>query len=456
MQAIVVSLALEPVEENRIDCLYLTYEGLLRPTGGAQIVDHLVALGREGICIAVVSCERADDLKRTDHVVRVRKRLSVTGVEWFPKVGRSGLLGTRLLFDMLSATATASAIARRRSPKLIHAHSYVAGVTALGVRKLTKARFVFDMNGFWPEERVELGEIRPSSLTYRLTKVFERVLLERADHVVVLTETAKELLRERDANAILANRRIAGAPISVIPCGADLQRFHPHERASEHLHAPESHEEVEERELRHRYGLEETIVLGHASGGTDRYLSSEMFRFVSHVKRERSNVRFVYLTPRSEQTYLSEVRAAGLSDDDVMFRRVDPAELPGWVRMCRLGVFFLRPGFAAKGSSFTALGEFLGSGVPLVTNAGVGDLANVLGNAGAGIVLPGLTDRELSRAARGSLRFLDGAQPDPEVVARCREVAESHYALQKGAKKYSDIYRGLLDEPATLRDRDES
>jgi glycosyltransferase involved in cell wall biosynthesis len=298
----------------------------------------------------------------------------------------------------------------------------------LALKTLTGVRWVFDMRGFWPEERVELGRFRPQGLSYRAAKLLEKRLLTSADHVVVLTENAKALLREREAKARLESAGSLEASISVVPCCVDLERYRPLSR---------------DLELARRHDLESSVVVGNIGAFNHRYLTLEMFRFAFHVKAHRPDLRFVYLTAQSPDGVRRVARDAGLAEGDLLVLRAEPSDVPRWLSLFRLGVFFLRPSYAAKASCFAKLGEFLAAGVPVVTNTGVGDVDRILASDRYGLVLPGLTDRDLSAFAKKALPLLEGAGVPEPIRGQCRAAAEEHFALKDGARRYRAIYDSL-------------
>ena len=77
----------------------------------------------------------------------------------------------------------------RHHLRIVHARSYVAAVMALALKRLTGAKFVFDMRGFWADERIDGGLWPRDGRMYRVAKWFERRFLLNADHVVSLTHT---------------------------------------------------------------------------------------------------------------------------------------------------------------------------------------------------------------------------------------------------------------------------
>ena len=420
--------------EVRARVLYITYDGLLEPLGRSQIVPYVRVLADAGAQMSILSFEKPDDLG-SDRETELRAELERKGIHWTAlRYHRSPRVAATLL-DLASGVAIAVRAARRRGADIIHARSYVAGLMGWTVKLATGASFVFDIRGFWPEERLELGLFRPNGILYRTSKRVETLLLEGSEHVVVLTESSKAILREREASARLAARRAREKQITVIPCGTDLERFRP---------APP------DRELARRYGLEGSIVIGNIGAVNKRYMLPEMMRFAFHVQSHLPPVKFVYLTKQDPSPIRTAAREAGLPDSALIIESADPADIPRWLTLFRLGVFFLRPSYAAKASSFTKLPEFLACGVPVVTNTGVGDVDKLLGSSPASVLLPGMTEVELASGARQALSFLDGEAVPDESRERCRAIASSHFALDDGAERYLKIYASLENVPAEV------
>jgi glycosyltransferase involved in cell wall biosynthesis len=419
-----------PLEPPAVQVLYITYDGLLEPLGRSQVLPYLLELAKAGVRSAVVSFEKPTDTANRAAVGALRAELEGAGIVWraLPYHKRPRALVTA--WDVVRGVAAGWSLSRRHRPAIVHARSYVAGLIGLAVKTLSGARFVFDMRGFWPEERVELGLFRQNGLGYRLSKLAEETLLASADHVVVLTENAKSILRGRQASAELRSRRPRETPLSVVPCCVDLERYG-------------AGAGVRDVELARAHGLDSSVVIGNVGAFSPRYMTYEMFRFACHVKSHRPEARFVYLTHHASEPVRKAARNAGLRDEDVLVLRVEPADVPRWLSLFRLGVFFLRPSYAAKASSFTKLGEFLAAGVPVVTNTGVGDVDRLLGSERCGLLLSGLTDRDLAVFARKALPLLDGAEVPAEIRRNCLAAAKSHFALEDGVRRYRTIYDSL-------------
>ena len=192
--------------------LFVSYDGLLEPLGQSQILPYVISLADSGVRMHVISFEkkvdRSDDVKRN----LLKQQLHSHNVTWtcLAYHARPRILST--LFDLILGTWACLRVARRSRIQVVHARSFVPAVMTLPVKWLTGASLVFDIRGFWPEERVQLGIFRAGGLMFRICKRLERLLWRHTDRLVVLTEQAKRVL------VSLPEWRNRGNDISVIPC----------------------------------------------------------------------------------------------------------------------------------------------------------------------------------------------------------------------------------------------
>ncbi len=202
-----------------IDVLYLSYDGLMEPLGRSQVLPYLFSLAEQGIQLEVLSFEKPKDLRDSSGLLTLEKDLFDHGIFWTRLVyhRRPKLLSSA--YDLAVGSWTALRRTHSAGARAVHARSYFPALIALIVKRLTGTRFVFDMRGFWPEERVEMGIFRKNGFLYRLTKFFEKRFFLKADRLIVLTQRAKKILME--------TRHLKARPdqIEVIPCCVDTMRF---------------------------------------------------------------------------------------------------------------------------------------------------------------------------------------------------------------------------------------
>lgn len=389
--------------------LYLSYDGALEPLGQSQVLPYLRGLAARGVAITLVSFEKARDRANREAVAALGAALRAAGIRWIPLRyhKRPALLATTV--DLLAGLLVASWVVGRHRIRVVHARSYVVALIAWILKQLAGIRFIFDMRGFWPDERVEAGLWARGGPVYRVVKRLERLFLRDADEIVTLTERARRTVQSWPG--------IVPPPITVIPTCVDLARFsgRPFRRPADG--AP---------------------VFVYAGSLGTWYLLGEMLRFVECAVERFPGTRFLLLSRAQE-----EIRRHG---DGVRFRpgtvtvaEAAPEEMPAWLARADAGLAFYKLGWARQATCPTKVGEYLAMGLPVVVNDAVGDMREVIGETGVGVVLSEFSDD----AYRAALRQIEELWADPDLPVRCRRLAESHFSLERGIECYWSIYRRL-------------
>ncbi len=174
--------------------LYVSYDGLLEPLGESQVVAYVEALALRGTSLAVLSFEKPGDLGDDARVEAMRTRLSRAAVDWIPlRYHRSPSLPATA-YDVAGGVRAARSYLRGRRVALVHGRGYTGGLIAVMIARRSDARFLFDMRGFWVDERIEAGQWAEASLLVRGLRALEKRLLAEADAIVSLTEAGAEAL----------------------------------------------------------------------------------------------------------------------------------------------------------------------------------------------------------------------------------------------------------------------
>ena len=103
-------------------------------------------------------------------------------------------------------------------------------------------------------------------------------------------------------------------------------------------------------------------------------------------------------------------------------------------------MFFSR-GLGKAGGAPTRLAEALASGLPIVTNGGVGDVKDIIYENRVGVILNSLSDEDISKA----FEELTLLQQDPELSLRCRRTAETIFSLEAGIESYQQLYSEIVE-----------
>lgn len=387
---------------------YVSYDGALEPLGRSQVVPYATGLAAKGYPVTLISFEKPRDYGRrtapTAAARRMADELAAGGVEWRPHTYHKRPTLPATLWDVATGLATLARLRARGELRVVHARSYVAGLMAWILKKTTGTGFVFDMRGFWPEERVDGGLWSSASRVFRVVKALEARFLLDADHVVVLTERAREVLRERGVRA----------PVTVVPTCVDLDRFR---------RAPR--------------GPVSPVFVYAGSLGTV-YPLEAMLEFFRRA-RDRAPGARLSLVSRADEVVRAALAKVGLTDGSVSVESVAHAAIPACLHRASIGLAFYRPGFSRQGTCPTKIGEYLACGLPVVVTAGVGDMDRLLAEHRAGVVV-----RDLSAASyEAALDELEKLLLDPDLAVRCRRLAEQHFSLRQGVERFAAVHASL-------------
>lgn len=412
--------AAEPGASLRgVRALYLSYDGLLEPLGQSQILPYVRGLARCGAVIRLLTFEKPEAWRSgRDAMAALRRGLEAEGIGWTALRYHRSPTVPATAYDLLRGVLVGVWVALRCSVHLVHARSEVAGIMAWVVSRLTGARFLFDMRGFWADERVEAGLWPAEGWLYRAAKRWEGRLLRDAQAVVTLTEAARCEV-ERDAAA-----RPRRAKVAVIPTCTDLDRFQPAPKSTRLLQA-----------LR----LEEQWLLLYSGALGTWYLLEEMARFFQAIRRRQPNAHFLALTSQDSRVVQTAWARCGMDETTITVRTVPFAEMPEWLSLADASVLFRRPGASLAGVCPTKIGESLACGVPVVINAGIGDCDVMVRARRVGVVMPQLLGEAYDAAAVDVIAL----SREPDVRARCRAAAEALFGLERGVAGYAAVYRRL-------------
>lgn len=393
--------------------LFFSYDGVLGGPGRSQVLPYLRGYAEDGWSVHLLSFEKPHLLAEEANRKAVEAELQGRGVRWTVLPWRG-----RMFRDYGAGSEAVARIVDAENPAVLHARSYVPAVIGFRHGLHRGAKLLFDMRGLWPDERLEGGLWSRWNPLYHYWKRLERTLLRSADGVVVLSNAGARLLR--DEGLIPPDK-----PLEVIPCGADLERFRPM--------PPDS----VPAELRPFLGNRIWTCLG-ATGTW--YLLGEMLDFAAETVRGDPGSRILFLTEDPQRVLAEGLASRGVPADRSLIRRVPHGDVPLWITPSHAGVFFIRSCRSKRASCPTKLAEFLGCGVPVVVNGGIGDMDEIVVRNGVGVVLQGF-GQAASRQAREDLAAL---RADPAIGTRCRREAECLLDSREGGRKFSGFAARLV------------
>lgn len=403
--------------------LFVLAEGPDATVIDSQVVDNVVALGREGVHFDLLFlAEPRRFLAQREYYRRRRREISDrTGgaVYVLPIPRRRSLLG--------SAPCTALLLAElARSPGrrlVVHARTDFAGYLAYNARRVHRGlRYVFDCRGDSESEFAQEAIARnlpaaEAERIQRLLRVNCTAAVAGAEHVLAVSSVLRDRLVERWG---LDARRS-----TVVPCVADRDKFHPdeHDRAA----------------TRRELGLEDRFVVIYPGRFGRWHYTPEMFAVVRGMMDADPKVHLLVLTPEGEAA--NALARKTLPEGRYSILSAAHHEVPRYLRAADLGILLRAPDPLNEVACPTKFAEFVTSGLPVMISAGIGDCSRFVAERDAGIVLPA-PDPAVAAAALAKLCLEQPEARRKRIADAGSTLSRQHYVADMAA-----LYRRIAEMP---------
>lgn len=396
--------------------LFLTYDGLTDPLGQSQILPYLGRLALKGYKISIVSFEKSCNAHLRSEI---RTICDEHGIVWHPMIyhKRPSILST--VFDLWRAWRVTSSLLQKYRFGVVHCRSYLMAMIGLRMKNKYKVPFIFDMRGFWIEERLDGGLWTLNNpigkVMYRFFKRQEQRFFQHADQIVCLTEKAAQIIAQLGA----------AGPITVIPCCVEKALFDPKK-----IDAGRRTQLLDRLRLKQRF-----VIMYLGSVGT-WYMLDEMLDFFQVAQRKIPNAKFLIVSNDSALKISKIVKARGLDSQDVVVTKSRRCDVPLFLSLAHFSIFFIKPRFSKQGSSPTKLAESLSMSVPVIANAGIGDIDRLFSENNFGLLVHGFTKDEYQRTVDSMMKYQKAINLSGDAAQK--------FSLELGVASYERIYRSLL------------
>lgn len=391
------------------------------PLGQSQVIPYLQKLAGYNYEIHILSAEKPMQYEgRKEYISGL---LQASNIYWHP-IGytkKPPVLST--IKDVFKLIGHAKKLHRQFDFQIVHCRSYIAAFAGIALKKNFGVKFLFDMRGFYADERVD-GDLWPQGnpvykMVYRYFKRREKQFFNQADYTISLTYKGRDIIHGFEG--------FAKIPIEVIPCCADISLFDYHRTDS-------AKQDVLRKEL--QLDIQHYTLCYLGSLGT-WYMPDEMMLFFGLLLQKKPEARFLFITRDDPSSIYDLADTYKVPHDTIRIRPAHREEVPLLISLCRASLFFIKPVFSKSASSPTKLAELLGMGVPVVCNAGVGDIDRFVPEYRLGILIE-KTDEAGFRQAINHIDDLDAIDRE-----HLRSVADELFSLERGVERYVKVYNQL-------------
>ena len=399
--------------------LFITYDGLTDPLGQSQILPYYLGLAQRGYQISILSAEKKENFETNKAYVAAQ--LKQNNILWRHVFysNQPPVISTFLKIKELKKIAFQ--ITEECGIEIVHCRSIIPAMIGDTLRKSLDLKLIFDIRGFWADERVEGGIWNLSNplfgLIYKYFKRKEKQLFNSADYIISLTENAK--------NYIQSHFQIKGN-VQVIPCCVDIDHF-----------SLDKLDQNARIELRKQFNLtEENYVLCYVGSLGTRYLLKEMLLFFKELYLLDNKARFLFISKSDTSEINAICNAEKINRDAVIITSCEYRDIPSYISIADASVFFIKTSFSGKAASPTKQAEVMSLGLPIVANSGLGDTDEIINDEQAGIIINEFSTEVFRETAEGLINF----KVDK---GKIRSSAIRRFSLEKGIDRYQTVYEEL-------------
>lgn len=403
--------------ENRV--LYISYDGLTDPLGQSQIIPYLIGLSAKGYDISILSNEKKENYQLIGKLVR--GKLDEANIHWEFTFYSNKPPVLSSAFGIRRMRKLAYVMAKKKPFDIVHCRSILATMVGDSVRKRFGGKLIFDIRGFWADERVEGGLWNLNNKLYKAIyqyfKKKEKFFFKTADAIITLTENAKNYI---ESHFSTKNN------FEVIPCSVDLKHF-----SSENL------DQNMISNLKSKWGITNAdFVLSYVGSLGTRYRLEEMMQFFKQLLLLQPNAKFLFIS-KSDTSQISDLcNELQIDSKCIIIDSCNYNDIPNYIAVSHASIFFIVTSFSGKAVSPTKQGEIMSLGLPIVCNADLGDSDTILNETNTGIVVDNYATESLKEAAADLLNFKTRSE-------KIQSVASTYFSLEKAVERYHNVYRNL-------------
>jgi glycosyltransferase involved in cell wall biosynthesis len=308
---------------------------------------------------------------------------------------------------------------------MVHTRPGIPALIGLWMKKKLGVKFLNDIREFYANSRVDGGMWNKENFFYKRIYTFfkqkENEAVEKSDGIICLTYAAEKIIKQWD----IYKKEI---PLAVIPCSVDINLFN-----------PENIDAGLKLNFKKELGINDgDLIISYLGSIGGWYLTNEMMRFCKTISDKIPTAKFLFISPHQHRIIFETAKKFEILKEKIIVTHARRHEVPVLLSFSNYSVFFIKPCYSKLSSSPTKHGEIMAMGVPVITNAGIGDVAQIVAKYNSGMVLKELNEQE----------FLCAAESISEEIyfdkANIRNGAKEFYNLQSAIEKYRKMYENIL------------
>ena len=232
-------------------------------------------------------------------------------------------------------------LVKKHKIEIIHCRSYIPGIIAYYIKKFTGVKYIFDIRGFWFDEKKDAKLI--SFILYKILKLIEKKIYTSADFVITLSK--------KSINHINQIFNVKKRKIEHVTCFTNLNKF-----------------------TKNSKNLSKEIIFGYVGNIGLSYDFQKVLLFLKIYNKYNKNWKLIFINNYLNKREKSDLFKTFPHKSKIKIYSSEYKNINYMYKKINYGIYFLKNDFSKTASCPTKLGEMLGSGVPVITNGQIGDI----------------------------------------------------------------------------------
>jgi hypothetical protein len=375
------------------------------PLGQSQVLSYLTGLSADSK-IVLISFEKA---QRFDQNRSAIEQICATkGIEWYPLIYTKKPPVLSTLYDILRMINKSKKLHRQHSFDIVHCRGYITSIAGLQLKRNLGIKFIFDMRGFWIDEKSEgEGAWNSNNPLYKYIINYlrkkEKAFFIESGSIITLTHAAAHVIGEQFSSL--------KSKIKVIPTCVNLDVF-------------TAFNKTNRDEVRQKLGIsKDDFVLLYSGGSGPNYDRQFLIKTLSHFNSIDKNTWLLILSKDGNDEL-------NRSNKNIISISVPYTEVHKYLMAGDVGIINYVNGSSITGRSPTKLGEYWACGLPAISPAGIGDVDKLFKTyPDSGVVID---DYDFSPVSVSRFKNVNKTQ--------LRKYAEDYFSLEKGVALYREVY----------------
>jgi hypothetical protein len=400
--------------------LYISYDGMTDALGQSQVLAYLKRLSSFNFNIEILSYEKPE--RYVDYKNEIEAEINKYKITWSPlSYTKSPPIISTIKDLFIGWKKIKYKIDKGENYDIVHCRGYIAAILGLRLKKAYGTKFIFDMRGWWADEKLESGLWSNPifKLVYNYFKKLENFFFKYSDYSISLTYAGKEHI---------VNSKLKETNVEVIPTCVDFNVF------------KEYSQNVKD-EVRSELNIPQNAkVLLYSGALGANYNNEGIFKIYSIAIEKYSELYFLILS-KDEVSYVSsELKKYNINQSKIRIVSSPFNKVYRYLIAGDIGIILYKKQFSAIGRSPTKLGEYWACGLPIISINGLGDLDEIIKNypEGGNLVLD-LTPENV-------LQAMEELFVKSENKILLRNHAEDYFSIEHGVEKYNEVYKKLITQ----------